>query len=215
VAVYVGTTELDAYTVQCVLLLAVNLGLYITCCQSNPGLIDADNEQSLHHAYEFDDVLYKKYSKCRTCKISKPARSKHCCKQLLQYFHERIHPAVITVDFTANVILIVFAAICNRCVFKFDHHCVWTNNCIGGRNYAYFLLFLLSLNVMCVNGLMLAIARLQRVITTRRLWSAYYLDDNGSPQPMNVRVLLDVSCAILQLTIFVTNFKRFIHCNLI
>jgi hypothetical protein len=96
--VYVETTELDAYTVQCVLLLAVNLGLYTTCCQSDPGLIDADNEQSLLHAYEFDDVLHKKNSKCRTCKISKPARSKHCCKQLPSYFHERIHPAVITID---------------------------------------------------------------------------------------------------------------------
>jgi palmitoyltransferase len=33
--------------------------------------------------------------------------------------------------------------ICNQCVEKFDHHCPWINNCIGGRNLGIFYCFLI------------------------------------------------------------------------
>lgn len=32
---------------------------------------------------------------------------------------------------------------CERCVYKFDHHCVFINNCVGRNNYKLFLVFLL------------------------------------------------------------------------
>ena len=48
--------------------------------------------------------------------------------------------------------------ICNRCVDRFDHHCLWINNCVGVNNHGVFLFYLISawLYVVAVEFVMLS-----------------------------------------------------------
>ncbi|XP_028165379.1 palmitoyltransferase ZDHHC6-like isoform X2 [Ostrinia furnacalis] len=41
---------------------------------------------------------------------------------------------------------------CGRCVMKMDHHCPWINCCVGHRNHCYFVIFLGSATIGCLQA---------------------------------------------------------------
>ncbi|XP_031479510.1 probable protein S-acyltransferase 17 isoform X1 [Nymphaea colorata] len=60
-------------------LLAVLVGilLFLLTSFSDPGTVKAENVLNYLSSYPYDNIIYVE-KKCATCKISRPARSKHC-----------------------------------------------------------------------------------------------------------------------------------------
>lgn len=51
-------------------------------------------------------------------------------------------------------------SICEVCILNHDHHCIYLNNCIGERNYKFFLWFLLLSSLTCVYTMIITMVHL-------------------------------------------------------
>ncbi|XP_071844425.1 palmitoyltransferase ZDHHC4-like [Apostichopus japonicus] len=55
-----------------------NLVLFLCCSWTNPGIITKSGYRKLIVEYDYDNQMFKKDSRCKSCEVLKPARSKHC-----------------------------------------------------------------------------------------------------------------------------------------
>eukprot|EP01055_Gregarina_sp_Pseudo9_P002352 Gregarina_sp_Pseudo_9__2351@NODE_265_length_3358_cov_208_164206_g248_i0_p1_GENE_NODE_265_length_3358_cov_208_164206_g248_i0NODE_265_length_3358_cov_208_164206_g248_i0_p1_ORF_typecomplete_len376_score7_25DHHC/PF01529_20/2_7e03DHHC/PF01529_20/1_4e26Adeno_E1A/PF02703_14/0_46DUF4405/PF14358_6/36DUF4405/PF14358_6/5_9_NODE_265_length_3358_cov_208_164206_g248_i021433270 len=80
--------------------------------------------------------------------------------------------------------------ICGFCCCKYDHHCIWVNNCIGLLNWRLFMVFLSANLGLCVYGTIFIPRMLFAEIDRLRLREAVYLV-NGVKQRVTKGLLLE------------------------
>lgn len=66
-------------------------------------------------------------------------------------------------------------SICDICVDKFDHHCVWINQCVGANNYRYFLLFISVHSILCAYAGGLGLLILYDYVKRNNLLNAQFM----------------------------------------
>ena len=71
---------------------------------------------------------------------------------------------------------------CDRCVQRFDHHCIWVNNCLGARNTRYFILYLMSVCAMAGSMALLTGDMLLHAVLRSGLLRSSYMDGQGQRQ---------------------------------
>jgi len=153
------------------LMTGLSLGIYYKVCSVSPGIITKENIRYYQKKYNrFDGYLYVDNNTCKTCKIVKPARSKHC-------------------------------RICNVCVAKFDHHCVWVKQCIGERNYKWFLAFILSHCLLCFYATYIGFwVFYGRMVDDKLLEVNYYIA--GKQQPVKGSIFIALQYLFHKYTAF-------------
>ena len=86
-------------------------------------------------------------------------------------------------------------AICDNCVERFDHHCLWLGTCVGKRNYKYFYLLISLLNISALFQICFCIYIL-----------VFEIKQLKNKENTGYRLIIIMSCVILYDLLFLSLF---------
>jgi len=125
--------------IQILIFLLVSASFFI-CAYTDAGIIPRDQKKKL----ELENNPFSSPPKSQSIEINGTKYVKKFCDTCAIY-----RPLRAT-----------HCSTCNNCVRRFDHHCPWIGNCIGERNYNYFLWFIFGLSILSLYVILVCIAHL-------------------------------------------------------
>ncbi|XP_046888000.1 palmitoyltransferase ZDHHC4-like isoform X2 [Hypomesus transpacificus] len=100
--------------------------------------------------------------------------------------------------------------VCNRCVQRFYHHCVWVNNCVGAQNTCNFLMYLLSVCGMAGSMAVLTGDMLLQAVLRSGLLRAHYLDQHRQHQQAGTAFIIQHLFLTFPRIVFMLGFLVFV-----
>lgn len=101
------------------------------------------------------------------------------------------------------------------CVSKFDHHCVWIRQCVGQKNYKYFVSFLFMHSIWCCYLSVIGLISLYEHLIRMRFWDREFRVGSQLVKGSNILALqyvfiaetmfffLIIMCAIMGITLLI------------
>ena len=155
-----------------ILLLIINFSLLYICAFCDPGVIPRkkvfEKIGGVPSLYDKEEIMQTLRTKYEHVYIDSLTDSILVCK--------KDEPELLEFKFcrTCEIFRPPKAShckYCDNCVEVFDHHCPYLWNCVGKRNYKYFFMFLIGVNLMEILNITIFAFFIANEICFESLWN--------------------------------------------